>query len=737
MRAKSAKDKILIVDDNPEGIWPLIDYLENEFQVICSTSGEECLNIAFSENRPDLILLDIIMPGMDGYDVCSKLKANDSTREIPIIFLTGKTDEHEEAKGLDMGAQDYITKPFSMPVVRSRIKSVLNLKKEMERRLMLKKQLDQLNRQLEYQVQQKKEELKEVRETLKAYEAKYSYLFKKKLVKNETQRILLVDDNPENIHILVENLETQYEVICANNGEKALDIASSDNRPDLILLDIMMPGMDGYEVCSRLKADADTWDIPVIFVTALGQEADETKGLELGAVDFITKPFSIPIVEARVKATLRLKREMDKRVVLTRELEDLNENLEKRVKAKTEELEEAHTELKVSEKKYRTLFEAAGDAIFIVKMEEDGPRFVDFNTRVLEIFKCTREEMMNKTPVDISPLKQSDGRLSSESAFELASAAMEGKPQFFEWINIRKDGTLFPVEVSLRHVDLGKERYIQAIVRDITNRRKIEESLVNAKEEIEAWNRELEKRVKEQTEELVKSQAQLIQSEKLSAMGHMAGGLAHELNSPLAGLLPMIEKYRDMAEKDSEAYMEQSLMLKACKHMGRIVKDFGIFSRESKDEFCELDLNEIIEDTLSFSAVKLRNMGIKIIKEYGDNLQKVQGEKTEIQQVVLNIITNACDAMPNGGRFTIKTGTVEDKNDLTMEFIDNGIGIEKEKLEKIFDPFFTTKGPGKGTGLGLSVSYGIIKKHGGEISVESTPEKGSKFTVLLPAINLK
>ena len=264
-------------------------------------------------------------------------------------------------------------------------------------------------------------------------------------------------------------------------------------------------------------------------------------------------------------------------------------------------------------------------------------------------------------------------------------------------------------------------------------RKLAENELRKAKEEIQVWNKELENRVQQKTEELVNSQQQLIQSEKLSAMGRMAGGLAHELNSPLAGLLPMLEQYRDQAEKGSKDYHELTLMLNAGHHMAKIVKDFGIFSRESKREFECLDLNEVIEDTLSFSAIKLKQKGSRIIKNYAKGLPVVQGEKTGLQQVVLNMLANACDAIQDGGEFTITTGVNKERKSVFMEFEDNGSGIEKEKLDKIFEPFYTTKKSGQGTGLGLSVSYGIILKHGGEISVESEPEKGTKFRVSLPA----
>ncbi len=236
-------------------------------------------------------------------------------------------------------------------------------------------------------------------------------------------------------------------------------------------------------------------------------------------------------------------------------------------------------------------------------------------------------------------------------------------------------------------------------------------------------------------DELNTSQAQLIQSETLSAMGRLAGGLAHELNSPLAGLLPMIEKYRDEAEKDSEAYNELSLMIKACNHMAMIIKDFSSFSRESKGLRTALNLNEVIEDTLSFST-GLLDKRIGVFKDFTKKLPDIYANKTELQQVILNMMTNARDAMPDGGKFTISTGVSEDKSNVVMEFIDNGKGIKKENIEKLFDPFFTLKEAGKGIGLGLSVSYGIIKNHGGKIRVYSEDGRGARFSIVLPVLTL-
>jgi PAS domain S-box-containing protein len=473
MAFKTGKDKILIVDDQPEDIWPLSQQLQSGFDVLCVTSGKEALEVAFSENRPDLILLDIIMPGMDGYQVCEKLKADESTRQIPVIFLTGKTADPEQVKGLGLGAQDYITKPFSLPIVMARVKSVLNLKKEMDRRLLLKAQLEALNQQLERQVRQKQRELEAAREALKQYEDKWISLFKEEAGAKALKHILVVDDNPENVHILVNNLQSQYEVICTTSGKEALEIAFSDDRPDIILLDIMMPDMDGYEVCSRLKANAETWSIPVIFITALGQEVNETRGLNLGAVDFITKPFSIPVAKARIEAHLRLKEEMDHRITLARKLEELNKNLEARIQKKAAALEQAHEDLKSSESKYRGIYENAIEGIFQTTPEG---RFLDASPSLARNLGYESSQELVATITDAAHqlyLRPQDRKI------VLQALEQKGELFGFETQYKKKNGEVIWVLVStkaIRDKD-GELKYFQGFAIDITERKRAEEEI--------------------------------------------------------------------------------------------------------------------------------------------------------------------------------------------------------------------------------------------------------------------
>ncbi len=231
--------------------------------------------------------------------------------------------------------------------------------------------------------------------------------------------------------------------------------------------------------------------------------------------------------------------------------------------------------------------------------------------------------------------------------------------------------------------------------------------------------------------------SRLIHSAKLSSIGLLSAGIAHELNSPLTGILSFFRLRLKEAEKDPKLYEKLTIMLEASEHMAKIINNLTAFSRETNYKLSEINLNDIIESTLSFSSQLLVKNNINIVKKYTPDLMKIKGNKEELQQVILNLITNGRDAMSAGGEFTISTYNLKDENKVVVEFLDNGTGIKEGDLEKIFDPFFTTKSPGEGTGLGLFISKGIVKSHSGEILVESKPGKGARFILSLPAIYSK
>ncbi|MFH1372552.1 MAG: ATP-binding protein [bacterium] len=273
------------------------------------------------------------------------------------------------------------------------------------------------------------------------------------------------------------------------------------------------------------------------------------------------------------------------------------------------------------------------------------------------------------------------------------------------------------------------------------------ESLRQSRDEIERYNRTLEERIEARTQELEQAQAQLIQSEKMGAIGQLAAGVAHELNNPLGGILGYaqfaLEKmHKNISDKSSSPEMDKYVrylrdietQARRCKS---IVQNLLRFSRASHGtKFEKIDVNKIVEDTVTFVEHQLHMHQIAIQVALDPNLPTIQGDAGQLQQVFTNLIINAMHAStPESeikiiSRFSPAVG--EFGGAVELWFVDQGTGIAPEYIKKIFEPFFTTKDVGRGTGLGLSVSYGIVRSHGGEIRVDSTPGEGTTFAVILP-----
>jgi two-component system NtrC family sensor kinase len=255
--------------------------------------------------------------------------------------------------------------------------------------------------------------------------------------------------------------------------------------------------------------------------------------------------------------------------------------------------------------------------------------------------------------------------------------------------------------------------------------------LKRSRDAIEEWTQTLEQRVQERTQELQRVQGQLIHAGKMAALGELAAGVAHEINNPLTGVLTfsslMLKKVDETHpwKKDLENIVQQTTR---CRNIVRGLLDFA---RQRKPDKKEWDIHLLIDQTLTLIEKQAPFQNIKIIKEFKNEIPKLFIDGDQIQQVFMNILLNAADAMGgDGGTLAIKTAL---KNAVVeISFNDTGCGISKEHLSKLFDPFFTTKQTGKGTGLGLAISYGILQSHSGDIEVESEVGRGSTFRIKLP-----
>ncbi len=371
--------------------------------------------------------------------------------------------------------------------------------------------------------------------------------------------------------------------------------------------------------------------------------------------------------------------------------------------------------LRESEQRYRTLFETAGDAILLMQ----DHRFVDCNARSLVVYGCTREQLVGQSPDHFSPPIQPDGRVSSEASREKIHLALTIGPQFFEWEHWQADRTPFFAEVSLTRMDLGGDVLVQAIVRDVTERKMAAEA-----------TRRLEE--------------QLRSSQKMEAIGSLAGGVAHDFNNLLSVILSHVDFAVAALPEGHPVRDDLEEIQKAGQRASGLTRQLLAFGRKQMLEPRVLQLNQVVGN--------LQNMLQRLIGEHIDlalkldpDLWTIKADAGQIEQVIMNLVLNARDAMPDGGKLTIDTANVrvdEGYADqrvaatlgphVCLAISDTGCGMDAATRERMFDPFFSTKDKNKGTGLGLSTVYGIVKQSGGSIWTYSEPGRGTTIKVFLP-----
>ncbi len=255
------------------------------------------------------------------------------------------------------------------------------------------------------------------------------------------------------------------------------------------------------------------------------------------------------------------------------------------------------------------------------------------------------------------------------------------------------------------------------------------------KEKMENWTKELEQEVEKKTAEIMRAQEQLINAEKLASLGRMVAGVVHEMNSPLTGIITFAHMMLKRTPEDrTEDIEDLKVIIGQAERCSRIVSGLLGFSRKAASEKKKTDINDLIENTLMIVKNQMKFHNVTFDLQLDKGIPDIIVDPNQMQQVFINLLINASDAMEGRGKVTIATSIAkeEDGDYVEIAFHDTGPGLPPEIKGRIFEPFFTTKPTGKGTGLGLSVSYGIIKKHEGQINVSSQPGQGASFYIRLP-----
>jgi signal transduction histidine kinase len=535
-------------------------------------------------------------------------------------------------------------------------------------------------------------------------------------------RILVVEDDPATVELVSDVLELgSCEVLVARTGEEGLSVLVQETqaqRPvDLILLDVMIPEMDGYEVITRVKADPRVSNTSIILTTAVDSVSSKTLGLGLGADDYITKPFDPHELLARIDAVLRIRR--------------TDEALRSKNAVLSALIEIGHvvtSSLDVAE-----VLDAAAREISRIVPAEAG---------VLVLADDQAGELVVRATFGLGGGWPS-GHVVPTGQGIVGHVVETGQPRLVD--NVERDARFLDsvdepssmVALSVLCVPVvSHEKTVGAI--EVASRQagaftlEDQETLLA----VAGWvavaleNAGLYGELEGFARELERSQAQLVQAEKVAAMGRLVASIAHEINNPLqaihnslhltlsAGLGPdKRQSYVRMAQAEVERLMT-------------IARSMLDFCRPSRGKSIPTDLNQIVQSVLSLADKRLQQGGVHVQTLLAQDLPRVLAVPDQIGQVFLNIVINAVEAMSSGGRLEVSTGPAGDGEWIEAWFRDDGPGIPEDRLDRVFEPFYTTKKDG--TGLGLAISYGIIERHGGMMELRSRAGEGAAFVVRLP-----
>lgn len=680
----SKEEYILIVEDSltqAQQLESILRYLGYTCSV--AGNGREALGL-LRKQKPLLVVADILMPEMDGYELCRQIKADKETMKIPVVLLTQLSEPREIMKGLECGADDFLIKPYNEEIILGRVQTILSLKQKQEAAL------GNIN-------------------------------------------ILIVEDSPtqaEHLRFILE--EKGYTVTYAANGADGLALAKKI-IPSVVITDIIMPVMDGYEFVGKLKLEESLKNIPVIFITSLKDSKQVVRRVSVVADGFFTKPYDEKYLLSKIETLIALSQQTYENIELKgveinfegecfvinsgfrqivnfllstyegacrqnrdliymqRELQQLNQQLETKVMERTRRL-------KASEENFRAFAENSSDGIIITT--GDG-QHVYVNRRMTEMTGYSVDELLKATVKDII-IPSDVQRISGKFKRRLEGKSVQDQ---YETYILTKDKREVLVDISTSKTVWQNDPAVMVISRDITVRKKIVEDL--------------------------------IRKDKLESVGILAGGIAHDFNNLLTGILGSVSMAKMTLSPEDKVHHLLSDVEKATFRARDLTRQLLTFSKGGAPIKQTASIDDVTRESASFA---IRGSNVRCLFLIPEDLWLVEVDKGQFSQVINNLVLNAVQAMEKGGEVIIAaenvTTGINDNIPLTdgryvkISIKDSGAGISRENLTKIFDPYFTTKDTG--TGLGLASVYSIVRSHDGYITVDSESGSGTTFYIFLP-----
>ncbi len=652
-------EEILVIDDSEHVSRMLAQTVLPElgYRAAIALTGKSGLE-RLRARLPDLILLDLQLPDMNGLDFLRILTQEGI--DVPVILMTAHGSEMIAVEAFRLGARNYLIKPFSDSEAREVIDQALR-----ERRL--QRERDRLFQLLQQRVQ-------ELTVLTRVGKSVTALMDQRQLFDRIVEAAVYITQADEGI--LFQYVEQKHELIPLALRNVTVE---SPDRLRLPLADSLV----GQVVRSGklLRLHRGMTDEPIAITTTMVVQATLQVPLQVG--DRI-----IGVLVVNNRRSSRAFSDSDQYLLAA--LADYA--------AIALENSRLYQAVQSSEARYRTIFANASDMVLILDTDW---RIVSGNQRSVQILNVTPDDLVGQ------PLQRWCLPQEWPTVAQALQRVAQGLPQPPFTISLQHSAyESATIELNAQRLDADDQTRIVCIGRDLTERRRLEQ--------------------------------QLIQSDKLSALGQLVAGVAHELNNPLtsisgyAQLLLRNRTLNDEIRADLEQIRQQA------ERAGRIVRNLLMFAREHKPERLATQINEVIQSTLALQVYQLRVDNITVQLDLDPELPSTVADPHQLQQVLLNLITNARQAMNERGSgiLTIRTRCHEaaDGRYIEISISDNGVGIPAQYLDKVFNPFFTTKPVGQGTGLGLSICYGIIQEHQGQIWIESREGVGTTVFIRLPII---